>query len=168
MAIATAIKLPTTDQDPLTLAELRAWRGLLRAHACLAKRLDAELERAPGKVREIEVGLSNERPTMVINDEASKQLAHPTARKHIGWYTRGLCGANAFRHRMNTLDTTREQLAAVNQFFDEQKAVSDRLVYVDDENGADGANGEREPFTTACPWNSETRTSPVMRCAMCR
>jgi tRNA-dihydrouridine synthase B len=63
-----------------------------------------------------------------------------TARKHIGWYTRGLSGATAFRHRMNTLDTTREQLAAVNAFFDAQKALSDRLVYVDDE--ACGADGE--------------------------
>jgi len=52
-----------------------------------------------------------------------------TARKHIGWYTRGLAGAQAFRHRMNTLDSTHEQLAAVNAFFDAQKAVSDRLVY---------------------------------------
>lgn len=58
-----------------------------------------------------------------------------TARKHIGWYTRGLSGANAFRHRMNTLDSTREQLAAVNAFFDAQKARSERLVYVDDESG---------------------------------
>ncbi|WP_323072897.1 tRNA dihydrouridine synthase DusB [Mycetohabitans endofungorum] len=57
-----------------------------------------------------------------------------TARKHIGWYTRGLSGANAFRHRMNTLDSTREQLAAVNAFFDAQKARSERLVYVDDES----------------------------------
>jgi tRNA-dihydrouridine synthase B len=55
-----------------------------------------------------------------------------TARKHIGWYTRGLSGANVFRHRMNTLDTTREQLLAVNEFFDAQKAISDRLVYVDE------------------------------------
>jgi tRNA-dihydrouridine synthase B len=55
-----------------------------------------------------------------------------TARKHIGWYTRGLSGANVFRHRMNTLDTTREQLLAVNEFFDAQKAFSDRLVYVDE------------------------------------
>ncbi|MCG1043276.1 tRNA dihydrouridine synthase DusB [Mycetohabitans sp. B8] len=58
-----------------------------------------------------------------------------TARKHIGWYTRGLSGANAFRHRMNTLDSTREQLAVVNAFFDAQKAQSERLVYVDDESG---------------------------------
>jgi tRNA-dihydrouridine synthase B len=33
---------------------------------------------------------------------------------------------------MNTLDTTREQLLAVNEFFDAQKAISDRLVYVDE------------------------------------
>lgn len=46
MSIATAVKLPSTDNDTLTLEELRAWRGLLRAHACVAKRLDAELERA--------------------------------------------------------------------------------------------------------------------------
>ncbi|HLM86926.1 MAG TPA: MarR family transcriptional regulator [Solirubrobacteraceae bacterium] len=36
------------EQETLTLGELRAWRGLLRAHACLAKRLDAELEREHG------------------------------------------------------------------------------------------------------------------------
>ncbi|MGI4812946.1 MAG: tRNA dihydrouridine synthase DusB [Janthinobacterium lividum] len=52
-----------------------------------------------------------------------------TARKHIGWYTRGLAGANAFRHQMNTLETTREQLAAVNTFFDAQQALSERLSY---------------------------------------
>ncbi len=46
-----------------------------------------------------------------------------TARKHIGWYTRGLSGAHTFRHRMNTLDTTREQLLAVNEFFDCPKGV---------------------------------------------
>ncbi len=63
-----------------------------------------------------------------------------TARKHIGWYTRGLSGANGFRHRMNTLDSSREQLAAVNAFFEAQKALSDHLVYVDDEE----ENGQGE------------------------
>jgi tRNA-dihydrouridine synthase B len=55
-----------------------------------------------------------------------------TARKHIGWYTRGLSGAQAFRQRMNTLDTTRAQLAEVNAFFDTQRTLSDRLVYCDE------------------------------------
>jgi DNA-binding MarR family transcriptional regulator len=48
MSTATAVKISTPDQEALTLGELRAWRGLLRAHACLAKKLDAELERAHG------------------------------------------------------------------------------------------------------------------------
>ncbi|MBN3789260.1 tRNA dihydrouridine synthase DusB [Burkholderia sp. Ac-20353] len=64
-----------------------------------------------------------------------------TARKHIGWYTRGLSGANGFRHRMNTLDSTREQLAAVNAFFEAQKALSDHLVYVDED---EDEHGQRE------------------------
>jgi tRNA-dihydrouridine synthase B len=42
---------------------------------------------------------------------------------------------------MNTLDSTREQLAAVNAVFDAQKALSDRLVYVDEE----AENGQGEP-----------------------
>jgi tRNA-dihydrouridine synthase B len=69
-----------------------------------------------------------------------------TARKHIGWYTRGLSGANAFRHRMNTLDTTWEQLLAVNAFFDEQQALSDRLVYVDDDMAGHGEPNRNEPL----------------------
>lgn len=52
-----------------------------------------------------------------------------TARKHIAWYTRGLPGANLFRHQMNTLDTTDDQLAAVNTFFEQQKMYSERLCY---------------------------------------
>jgi tRNA-dihydrouridine synthase B len=69
-----------------------------------------------------------------------------TARKHIGWYTRALPGANAFRHRMNTLDTSREQLLAVNEFFDAQQALSDRLVYVEDEAGTSDEPPCNEPL----------------------
>ena len=47
MSTVTAVKIATSEQEALTLGELRAWRGLLRAHACLAKRLDAELEHEP-------------------------------------------------------------------------------------------------------------------------
>ena len=37
-----------TQAQPLTEQELGAWRGLLRTHAMLVKRLDAELEAAHG------------------------------------------------------------------------------------------------------------------------
>ncbi len=53
-----------------------------------------------------------------------------TARKHIIWYTKGLEGSHGFRQHMNTLDTTDEQLRAINRFFDEQMILHDRLTYV--------------------------------------
>jgi DNA-binding MarR family transcriptional regulator len=46
MATVTAVEIPPADQAELSLGELRAWRGLLRAHSCLAKKLDTELDRA--------------------------------------------------------------------------------------------------------------------------
>jgi tRNA-dihydrouridine synthase B len=51
------------------------------------------------------------------------------ARKHIGWYTKGLADSASFRHQMNHLATAAEQRAAVDQFFSAQAERSDRLVY---------------------------------------
>lgn len=52
-----------------------------------------------------------------------------TARKHIGWYVRELEGGEEFRRRMNLLESTSEQLAAVDAFFDSQQRHGDRLQY---------------------------------------
>lgn len=51
MSTVTAVKIPSGEHEGLLSEERpdagqRAWRGLLRAHACLAKRLDAALEQA--------------------------------------------------------------------------------------------------------------------------
>ena len=47
-----------------------------------------------------------------------------TARKHIGWYVKGLPDGEAFRAQMNLLDSCDAQLAAVAQFFD---GLADRM-----------------------------------------
>ncbi|MBV8666250.1 MAG: tRNA dihydrouridine synthase DusB [Burkholderiaceae bacterium] len=52
-----------------------------------------------------------------------------TARKHIGWYVRDLQGGEAFRKGMNLLEDCEQQLAAVQAFFDRQKAYGERLQY---------------------------------------
>jgi tRNA-dihydrouridine synthase B len=52
-----------------------------------------------------------------------------TARKHIGWYVRDLPGGEAFRQRMNRLESCEEQLAAVDSFFQSQLAWGERLQY---------------------------------------
>lgn len=44
----SAVATPAAGEADLSDLELRAWRGLSRAHASLAKRLDAELEAAHG------------------------------------------------------------------------------------------------------------------------
>jgi DNA-binding MarR family transcriptional regulator len=53
MSTATAVKIEQGEPESLdagdrTEAGHRAWRGLLRAHACLSKRLDAALDQAHG------------------------------------------------------------------------------------------------------------------------
>jgi tRNA-dihydrouridine synthase B len=52
-----------------------------------------------------------------------------TARKHIGWYVEDLPGGEEFRQRMNRLESTAEQLAAVDEFFKSQHRYGDRLQY---------------------------------------
>jgi tRNA-dihydrouridine synthase B len=52
-----------------------------------------------------------------------------TARKHIGWYVRDLPGGEPFRQQMNLLESTEQQLRAVDNFFDSQLSYGDRLQY---------------------------------------
>lgn len=52
-----------------------------------------------------------------------------TARKHIGWYVRDLIGGEEFRQQMNLLESTAEQLRAVDMFFKTQLSFGDRLQY---------------------------------------
>lgn len=52
-----------------------------------------------------------------------------TARKHIGWYVRDLPDGEAFRQRMNRLESCEEQLAAVDAFFESQATFGERLQY---------------------------------------
>ena len=50
-----------------------------------------------------------------------------TARKHIGWYVRGLPGGEAFRGEMNRIEDCDAQLVAVADYFDGLAAHQDRM-----------------------------------------
>jgi tRNA-dihydrouridine synthase B len=50
-----------------------------------------------------------------------------TARKHIGWYVRGLPGGEAFRAQMNGLEDCQTQLDAVGDFFAGLSERMDRI-----------------------------------------
>ncbi len=55
------------------------------------------------------------------------------ARKHISWYTKGLVGSATFRHGMNLLKTTEQQVSAVNEFFDEIADYGRQIAYIENE-----------------------------------
>ena len=46
-----------------------------------------------------------------------REAAVPIARKHIGWYTRGLHGSAEFRNRVNTMANADDVLAALGEFY---------------------------------------------------
>lgn len=54
------------------------------------------------------------------------------ARKHISWYTKGLAGSAVFRHGMNRLESSTEQLAAVDLFFAQLGDRGQRLTYIEE------------------------------------
>ncbi|MBI3067667.1 MAG: tRNA dihydrouridine synthase DusB [Betaproteobacteria bacterium] len=54
------------------------------------------------------------------------------ARKHISWYTKGLFGSAAFRHALNQLQTSAEQVAAAEEFFVRLGDRGRRLNYTEE------------------------------------
>ena len=50
-----------------------------------------------------------------------------SARKHIGWYVRGLPGGEAFRQRMNRIDSAAVQWQVVADYFEELADTHERL-----------------------------------------
>jgi tRNA-dihydrouridine synthase B len=46
------------------------------------------------------------------------------ARKHISWYSKGLVGGAAFRHGVNRVESTLEQIVMVREFFNGQGSVT--------------------------------------------
>jgi tRNA-dihydrouridine synthase B len=53
------------------------------------------------------------------------------ARKHISWYTKGLAGSAAFRHALNRLESSAEQLDAIDEFFGILAGQGQRLTYAE-------------------------------------
>ncbi|MES2940184.1 MAG: tRNA dihydrouridine synthase DusB [Pseudomonadota bacterium] len=66
-----------------------------------------------------------------------------SARKHIGWYVRGLPGAEEFREGMNAIEDAPAQLRAVADFFDALGQGMDRMPAA-----APGAAVEEDQFVT--------------------
>jgi tRNA-dihydrouridine synthase B len=67
------------------------------------------------------------------------------ARKHLGWYPRGLPGAERFRAAMNVVETAAEQVAAVERYCDVLAAQGPWFAARDDATPAAGGAGDMAP-----------------------
>ena len=69
-----------------------------------------------------------------------------SARKHIGWYVKGLPDGEAFRTRINGLEDSTAQTAAVADYFD---ALGDRMERLPDSPAAAPGGEDEEHLETA-------------------
>ncbi|HEX2012202.1 MAG TPA: tRNA-dihydrouridine synthase, partial [Roseateles sp.] len=71
-----------------------------------------------------------------------------TARKHIGWAVRALPGGEAFRQRMNLLESCEAQVEALRGFFGALADQHERLPYLDPRDLVAANDEDQEEPTT--------------------
>ena len=81
------------------------------------------------------------------------------ARKHLGWYTVALDGGSVLRREANAAITRREQLDAVERFFDRLQSRGDRLEYMEPAR----VNDHRAETRAALMTNSQPTISSANR-----
>jgi tRNA-dihydrouridine synthase B len=149
-AVKAAVRIPVVANGDITTPE-RA-RDVFAATGCDAVMIGRAAQGRPWIFREIahflETGEHLAQPLVIevrrlLLDHLEDHYALygevtgvRSARKHIGWYVRGLPGGDDFRNRINRIDDCRPQWQAVADFFDALAVSSDRLpepVAVDDD-----------------------------------
>ena len=145
VATVAANEMPSVSNEtrPLDEVELRAWRGLLRAHATLDKRLDAELESAHGlplTSYEVLLHLSkSEGRKMRMCDVAESVLLSRSGLTRLvdrlerdGYVERVSCADDARGAYARLTDAGREKLeGAIPLWEAAQRRIEDRLGEVD-------------------------------------
>ena len=142
-AVKAASKIPVVANGDITSPEKA--RLVLQATGADAIMIGRAAQGRPWIFREITHFLDTGEHLLAPTVAEVKQLMHEhlrahyafygdylgvrTARKHIGWYVCELVGGEAFRQRMNLLDDCELQLAAVEEFFQMQESLGERLQY---------------------------------------
>ena len=140
-AVKNAVRIPVVANGDISTPE-RA-RDVFAATGCDAVMIGRAAQGRPWIFREIahflETGEHLARP--LVSEVRRLLLDHledhyalygeltgvRSARKHIGWYVRGLPGGEDLRHRINRIEDCRLQSSAVADYFDALGAASDRL-----------------------------------------
>ena len=144
-AVKAAVSIPIIANGDITTPEKA--RHVLQYSGADAVMIGRAAQGRPWLFREIEYFLKTgvHLPPPEVSEIHAVLLAHVSelydfygertglrvSRKHISWYTKGLAGSAHFRHQMNRLESTEEQMAAVNEFFVEQAQCGAQLRYLD-------------------------------------
>ena len=144
-AVKASVKIPIIANGDITTPEKA--RQVLQHTGADAVMIGRAAQGRPWLFREIEhfLNTGEHLPAPEISEIRHVLVAHVhelygfygehtglrVARKHISWYTKGLAGSAQFRHRMNQLESTAGQLAAVEDFFSEQAQRGSQLHYVE-------------------------------------
>ena len=144
-AVKAAVSIPIIANGDITTPEKA--RHVLQYSGADAVMIGRAAQGRPWLFREIEYFLQTgtHLPPPDVSEIHAVLLAHVAelydfygertglrvSRKHISWYTKGLVGSAHFRHQMNRLESTEEQMAAVNEFFAEQAQCGAQLRYLD-------------------------------------
>jgi tRNA-dihydrouridine synthase B len=145
-AVKAAVSVPVIANGDITTPEKA--RDVLNYTGADAVMIGRAAQGRPWLFREIEHFLETGKrlPSPEVNEILDVLLHHVhelyefygeytgvrVARKHISWYTKGLGGSARFRHGMNMLESSAQQLQAVRDFFDEQLQRGERLHYVEE------------------------------------
>ena len=140
-AVKAALNVPVVANGDIDSPEKA--RAVLRATGADALMIGRAAQGRPWIFREIAHFLATGRelaPPLVLEVRRAL-LAHlqdhyglygehtgvRSARKHIGWYVRGLPGGEAFRQRMNRIDSAAVQWQVVADYFEELADTHERL-----------------------------------------
>ena len=140
-AVKAAVRVPVAANGDIASPEKA--RAVLRATGADAIMIGRAAQGRPWIFREIEhyLATGTHRAPPLVAEVQRLLLDHlqehyalygdysgvRTARKHIGWYVRGLPGGEAFRGEMNTIEDCERQLRAVAEFFERLAAHQDRM-----------------------------------------
>ena len=140
-AVKAAVRIPVVANGDITTPE-RA-RDVLAATGADAIMIGRAAQGRPWIFREVAhfLATGTHRAPPRVDEVRQLLLAHlqdhytlygefsgvRTARKHIGWYVRGLPGAEAFRARMNTLEDCAQQWQAVADYWDALAQVMETM-----------------------------------------